>query len=381
MALLGAPLLILLGTLVVALPVATALLWRRTRGNQVLATLQRLVMVAAAQLAAVLLVAAAANDYGYFYGSWSDLVQQLHPTSAVATSHTAGLDPVTTTSAGPTVLQVVHLPMAAWSTPVDYAKVGRLESVTLAGARSQLSSHAFVYLPPQYFQAAYRNTTFPAVEVFTGYPGNDLNLIRRLAYQDHLRAEVKAGRAKPTVLVMMRPSVAYPRDAECSDVPAGPQTETFFAQDVPADITAAYRVRPVGWGAIGDSTGGYCAVKLTLLNSYTFSAGVGLSGYYHTLQDSTTGDLWGGSLELRHLNDLEWRLAHQPQPPVSLLLTSSRGEAGPNGLLDLQKMVSLAHAPLRIDTIVLPHGGHSLSTWSRELSPALDWLSARIGGH
>ena len=121
------------------------------------------------------------------------------------------------------------------------------------------------------------------------------------------------------------------------------------------------------------------AVKLTLDNSYTFSAGVALSGYYHTLQDSTTGDLWGGSLILRHLNDLEWRLANQPQPPVSLLLTSSHGEGGPNGLADLQKMVALAKPPLRVDTIVLAQGGHSLSSWSRELPPSLDWLSARLG--
>ena len=53
------------------------------------------------------------------------------------------------------------------------------------------------------------------------------------------------------VLVMMSPSVAPPRDTECTDVPAGPQALTFLAADVPEAMAASYRVQPRGWGAIG----------------------------------------------------------------------------------------------------------------------------------
>ena len=47
---------------------------------------------------------------------------------------------------------------------------------------------------------------------------------------------------QPMILVMMRPTVAPPRDTECVDVPGGPQTETFFAKDLPDAVSAHYRV-------------------------------------------------------------------------------------------------------------------------------------------
>ena len=138
--------------------------------------------------------------------------------------------------------------------------------------------------------------------------------------------------ARPTVLVMLRPRSSFPRDTECTDVPSGPQALAFFAQDVPLAIAGHYRVQDRGWGAIGDSTGGYCAAKLAMLHSDVFTAAVTLSGYFHTLRDSTTGDLWGGSRVLWNLNDLEWRLRHLPPPPVSLLVTTAKDEAAPAGM-------------------------------------------------
>jgi hypothetical protein len=190
------------------------------------------------------------------------------------------------------VVLVVALPVATvlvWSRvrgprPVRTAarlSLGRVESVTITGVRSRLASHAFVYLPPQYFQAAYRRRAFPAAQVFTGFPGTDLNLLKGLDFPGRLLDEMKAHRARPTVLVMMRPSVNFPRDTECTDVPSGPQALAFFAQDVPLAIAGTYRVQTRGWGAIGDSTGGYCAAKLAMLHSDVFTAAVALSGYFH----------------------------------------------------------------------------------------------------
>ncbi len=68
------------------------------------------------------------------------------------------------------------------------------------------------------------------------------------------------------ILVMLRPTVAPPRDTECVDIPGGPQTETFFAKDLPEAVTASYRAGKEAddWGIIGNSTGGYCALKIGL---------------------------------------------------------------------------------------------------------------------
>ena len=118
--------------------------------------------------------------------------------------------------------------------------------MTISGGRSGLSEHAFVYLPPQYYQPAWAHRTFPAVEVLTGYPGNDLSLVNRMYYPQVLQQLVAAHRARPMVLVMLRPTVVPPRDTECTDVPAGPQVETFLAQDVPVAIRDSCGSAPSG---------------------------------------------------------------------------------------------------------------------------------------
>jgi S-formylglutathione hydrolase FrmB len=189
-----------------------------------------------------------------------------------------------------------------------------------------------------------------------------------------------AGEMEPMVLVMMRPTVAPPRDTECMDIPHGPRVETFFARDLPVQLAARYRLpRHGGWGVIGDSTGGYCALKLSMRDPHVYPAAVSLSGYYKAPIDPTTGDLFGGSKKLEQENDLYWRLRNLPHPPVDLLVTSSRqGELNYGATLSFIKMARDA-APLRISSIILPSGGHNFNTWLREIPPALKWLSKSIG--
>jgi hypothetical protein len=81
---------------------------------------------------------------------------------------------------------------------------------------------------------------------------------------------------------------------------------------------------------------------------------------------------------LRELNNPEWRLQHQPAPPIALLVSSSRDEAGPLGIRDTRRFLALVRPPMRVSTIIAPHGGHSFSTWAPELSGAIRWLSAQL---
>jgi enterochelin esterase-like enzyme len=392
MSLLGAPLLWLLGALTVAVPVAVCVLWSRVRGPRPVRIISRLVMIGAAQLVALCLTAAAINDYGYFYGSWSELaagVRQFvggaapaarpdpaRPSTGAVPSPGTGVGSarVSAASAG----SLLSRPYPSFSAAAQWASRGRIESVTIRGGISGLRSHAFVYLPPQYFQPAYAHTWFPAAEVFTGYPGDDLNLISRMGYQNVLRRLLAQHRARPMILVLLRPSVTFPRDTECTNVPAGPQAETFFAADVPVQVAAHYRARATGWGAVGDSTGGYCATKLAMLNPGAFPAAVSLSGYYFALHDRTTGSLWGGSSVLRDLNDLHWRLTHLPAPAVSVLVCTSPAELGADGYAEARRFVAEVHAPMVADLLTVPHGGHNFATWDEELPGALSWLSGKL---
>ncbi len=371
----GVPLIIILLAASVALPIIAIIACTRI-GPRLLAVIVCVVMVLASQFAAIGLAAAAVNRAGDFYTTWSQVRQSFSTTSApgLATVHTTakqGADPQTAGS-------LTTHPDATFSTRAQWATKGRVESVTITGPNSGLTSHAFVYLPPEYFQPADQHTRFPASEVLTGYPGNDRNLVQVLKYPAVLRAQVAAGQAKPMALVMLRPPMNYRRDTECTDVPGGPQALTFFAQDVPTVMSHHLRVQPSGWGAIGDSTGGYCATKLAMLHPATFHAAVSLSGYYTALQDKTTGDLWGGSQVIRDLNDLSWRLQHQPAPATSLLVTISQQESGPLGYANTQRFMSLAKPPLALDSIVTPTGGHNFTNWSRLLPRSVAWLSAKL---
>lgn len=380
MALLGTPLLVLLAVLAVGLPFAAVLLWSRVRGPRALQAAQRGGLLAAAQIAAVMLVAVALNDYGNFYGSWSSLLRAQSQHARVS----AGNGPAGVHSSRPPHQppaasgQIEQLPDPAYATHAQWPVLGRLESVMIRGASSGLKEHAYVYLPPQYFQSQYAGSRFPAMEVLTGYPGSDADMIHGMNYPGVLLSLITQHQTQPTVLVMLRPSVNYPRDTECTNVPAGPQAETFYASDLPSQVSHSYRVRPTGWGAIGGSLGGYCAAKLTMLHPTVFYAGVSIQGYYTARRDSTTGDLWGGSLVLRHLNDLEWRLGHMPPPPISLLVQSTLDQQGPYGYQDTERFTALVKKPMAVQMTMYQHGGHNIATWRIGLAQELSWLSAKL---
>ncbi len=372
----GVPLLVLLILLIIALPITAFWVWSRLR-PRVWAVLACALLVVATQLSTVGAIAVIANRSGQYYTAWSQLAEIVtggQPTQGIPSVNTSSQNGTDPQAAG----SLTHQSVGSFSTKDEWATSGRLESVTMQGANSGLTSHAFVYLPPEYFQQAFAHTRFPAAEAISGYPGNDRNLVQLFKYPSVLRAEVAAGRARPMVLVMMRPSLNYRRDFECTDVPDGPLPLTFFAQDVPRAMSRRYRVPATGWGVLGDSTGGYCAAKLAMNYPDTFHAAVSLSGYYTALQDNTTGDLWGGSPEIRNLNDLGWRLAHRPAPATSLLVTISKQEKSDLGYDNTRHFMSLAKAPMQVDSIVTPTGGHDLANWTRLIPRTLDWLSGKL---
>lgn len=382
MSLLGTPLLIALIVLAIVTPIATGLAWSRVRGSVFLRTGQRYAMVAVCQLVAVALIAVALNDYGDFYSSWSNLMHAQAKGTTVSSVPERGGGTSYAPNTGPSANEVrgsiTLLGDAPFANPSQWSTRGRLESVTMHGPASALSEHAFVYLPPQYFQPAYAHSRFPAVEVMSGYPGAEGDMVTGMNYPGVLLALITQRRARPTVLVMLLPDVTYPRDTECTNVPAGPQAETFYDVDLPGLMSTQYRVLPLGWGAIGGSTGGYCAVKVAMMRPTTFVAAVAIQGYFTALKDGTTGDLWGGSATVRETNDLEWRLQHLPAPPISVLLVSSRTQTGPNGYRDTERFAGLVTAPMSARTILRPTGEHNIATWRIGLPDELAWLIAAL---
>ncbi|MFE7129596.1 alpha/beta hydrolase [Streptomyces sp. NPDC057638] len=354
-----------------ALFAATIWFWPRLAGRTRRAVLGRIALLLAAQCALFAAVGLAANRAYLFYGSWSDLLGREQDLGVVV-DHSAGGKRVAVVGT-----QAPDVP--GGSRP---ERGGQIQKVVVAGERSGIDSPAYVYLPPEYFQPAYAKRTFPAAVVLTGYPGTAENLIKGLRYPLTAHKKAKEGTVQPMVLVMLRPTVAPPRDTECVDVPKGPKTETFFAEDLPSAISGSYRVGTAArnWGVIGNSTGGYCALKLALHHPDRYAAGAGLSAYYKAAEDLTTGDLFQGDGSARRHADLLRSLEGATQRTTSFLVTSSRqGEpnlAGTLRFVDLAK--SVVRPPGKVSSIILDSGGHNFHTWRREIPPALEWLSDRL---
>jgi enterochelin esterase-like enzyme len=357
----------------VLLFVGTVWWWPRLARRNWRAVSGRVGMLLATQVAVFASIGLFANQAFGFYASWADLFGQ-ESGQGVVMYHGGQSDH----GGGP--LQVVG------TQPVNVAGGtrppvgGQIQKVDIVGRTTHIATPAFVYLPPEYFQARYRTRTFPAVTILTGYPGTAAALIKGLHYPQTAHELSKNGQMQPMILVMMRPTVAPPRDTECVDIPGGPQTETFFAKDLPEAVSAHYRVgkKPGSWGIAGDSTGGYCALKLALHHPEAYAAGAGLSPYYKAPIDPTTGDLFHGNKELRNNADLRWFMQHKPAPDTSLLVTSSK--VGEHNYKETLKFISLVQSKqrTRIASIILDSGGHNFNTWRREIPATLQWFSGRL---
>ncbi|MFD9133734.1 alpha/beta hydrolase [Streptomyces bottropensis] len=355
----------------VVLFAGTVWLWPRLARHGWRAVGGRIAVLLATQAALFASVGLVANQAFGFYASWADLLGR-ESGQGVVVDHD-GAD-----TGGP--LRVVDTQPLNGTGGERPQVGGQIQKVEIVGRTTRIATPAYVYLPPEYFQARYRSRTFPAAVVLTGYPGTAEALVQGLHYPRTARGLAREGTAQPMILIMLRPTVAPPRDTECVDVPGGPRTESFFARDLPDAVGHHYRVgkRPGSWGIVGDSTGGYCALKLAMHHPRVYAAGAGLSPYYKAPSDPTTGDLFHGDKTLRNEADLFWYLAHRPAPDTSLLVTSSK--QGETNYKDTLKFIeSVEEKKLtRISSIILDSGGHNFNTWRREIPATLQWLSGRL---
>ncbi|MGA5268134.1 alpha/beta hydrolase [Streptomyces lydicamycinicus] len=361
---------------------ATVWLWPRLARRGVAAVLGRLGAIVVTQVSIVCALALAVNTNYEFYGNWDELLGNTDEAPASLSqgggqyASVGNLKGGLVQPAGPQGLdRVTGLPKG----PAD--RVGKVESVKIIGRRSRAINPGFVYLPPQYFQQQFRRQRFPVMVVISGYPGGIMNLAQHLQVPQNAGRLIAQGKMQPTVIVMVRPTIAPPRDTECVDVPGGPQAETFFTKDLPDAMKSAYRVGrdPSAWGAFGYSSGGTCSLQLAMRNPKVYTSAVSLSGDYAIKDDLTTGSLFGPGPEgarREREHDLLWRLKHLPAPQISALVASSRKGEADYG--DTMKFLRAAKSPMTTESIILPQGSHQFTTWRREVVPALQWQSQQL---
>lgn len=354
---------VLTGALVVGVPVAAVAVWNRVPGPRAVRAAERLALVVLAQGLAVLLAFVSVNDQYQFYTSWSDLLGSAPPPGQIV--QTGG-----TTLAGPSGPVRVQ-PVVSGRT----SDGGRLVSETVHGARSGITAHVLVHLPPGYDTS---RRSYPVVELLAGWHSGPGSWVSSLGLLGALRTVEASGALGPVIAVMPEVNVATPRDVECTDLPRGPKAETWLTTDVRDLVLSQFRALPdaTSWALMGYSTGGYCAAKLALHHPRWYHSAVVMSGYFEAIKDGTTGDLWGGSLLRRELNSPAWLVTHRPVPALDLLVFTSRrdGESYPS----TRRFLSLAHSPLQVYSLIAPEGGHNFKALQAALPEMLGWLGQHL---
>ena len=324
----------------------TATLGRRVAAR----TVPVVVLAVAGQGFAVAAVGLVVNNSYGFYTSWSDLFGQ---TSGGATIRTGGL--VT-------------------------AGQGRVQVLTVHAHVGGPNDRVLVWTPRQYDAPAYRDRRLPVVEFLPGQPNSPDGAFRHFHFGAIASRLVDSGKLPPFVAVFPTLMIAPPRDTECTDVPGGPQAETWLEQDVPAFVRSHFRVQPPGpgWSLMGWSTGGFCAAKLATAHPGQYASAASFGGYYRPLQDNTTGNLFGGRRRVEDHNSPMWLyrhdLTHGGLAGSRLLLVAGRQdkETWP----ETKAMIDLAGSDPAVSSLIFPRGGHNYTNYRQYLPDVLAWSAS-----
>ncbi len=251
----------------------------------------------------------------------------------------------------------------------------RIVSFNVPGPNSGIQLAAKAYLPPGYDSSMGARTHYPVIEALAGFPGTPNLWVVSLHVGDALDHEIATGRMPPAVVVFPLQDFDQTTDSECVDAVGGAKFDTFLTRDVHAAVVAQFRVRGdrLGWGIMGTSTGGFCAMNLAMRHPDMYGAAASLSGYFTAITDRTTGDLYKGDQRVRDENSPSWRLRNLPVPALPVFLSSAADDH--QGMQQLQDFTAGVQPPMQATQLIVPTGGHTGAVWRRVMPAAFDWFA------
>lgn len=275
---------------------------------------------------------------------------------------------------GPAARFTVERTVAA----ADDTKIGVTE---YHGRKSGFTGKVWVWAPPQYFRAENARKGFPVIIALPGglgYPvnywyGPDLRL------QEDVYRWSQEGKGLPFILVMpvLNPDNRY---HDCSDIPGSQKMDTWLTQDVPEFVRENFRTLRTrdGWGLMGSSSGGFCALKSVLKYPDAFKAAIP-SGP-DIVPDSP---LWHGDRAAMQRDDPEWlagRLIDRGGPDVYLGF-----QVGTTEGFDLAKVrrfiTRYGRGPVHTRLQMIPGGAHNARTYTRGMDEGtIAWISRYMHG-
>lgn len=255
---------------------------------------------------------------------------------------------------------------------------GKVVGIDLAGPRSAISRRGYVYLPPQYFQRAYRHTRFPVVELLHGSPSYAASWLVHLHAGRLANGLISSRRMGPMVLVMPQ-TYSGNNYTECLNSRRGAD-ETYLTADIRHDVETRFRVTrdPAQWALVGVSSGGYCAANLGLRHPGGYGAVGIMSGYFRP-QDGPAAQVLGGNPGAEAANDplLRARELHSGSAPLPSFWLS----AGTGNRADIAGAIAFARALHGVERVTLdqePGGGHNFYAFAPAFLRVLTWAWTQI---
>ncbi|MFE5582266.1 alpha/beta hydrolase [Kitasatospora sp. NPDC056531] len=328
------------------------------------------------QFTAVAMVFVIVNNENQLYDNWGDLLGNASHVRAVPVppkdeglAGDRGAAPAGSPgTAAPKVPQTFHAP--------DSDAVPRnVKQADLKGRLSGVDGEVLVWTPPQYDDPAYKDKTFPVVELLVGFPGSSSAWFGdAMEATKQLEPLMKSGQVTPFILVVPRVTLLGNTDTGCADVPGKVNADTWLSRDVPQMIVDNFRAdtTPDRWALSGYSAGAHCALRLALSHPNRYRAAISMSGYNDPAGEPAS--LTAKDPKLRETSNPLYILTHAPTPPnVALYVTGKRGD----GLEDATALQQAAKSP----TTVTPFettGAHLTSTWKPLVVPTFKWLTGII---
>jgi enterochelin esterase-like enzyme len=272
------------------------------------------------------------------------------------------------------------------------AEFGTTFATMITGPKTHITRQVIVYLPPQYFQKAYKHYRFPAIELLHGSPGAPIAWIDVLDVEATYLSLLTEGQAKPAVLVMPDTDGGQKYSLQCLNDPRGIQDMTYVAKEVPEAIYHSLaQVQPPGraWGVAGYSEGGYCAANIALNNPGDFGYVGVLSGYFAPLPSQVPEDNKPGGKPirvnvfadypvLRLENTPSWLILHLPGGVVVPQFWLAAGTDDSGDVADAEQFRQLVELRQLNVPLFLSSGGHSGKVWRAALSPMLTWMTPQL---
>jgi enterochelin esterase-like enzyme len=346
-----------------ALNLLLVIFWNEFKGRPLIRHSQRFGLLLLAQLLVVVTAFVGINRSMVFFATWNDLIGNYDayqtPITHIHKQSDSFLDSYIRTAQAQSKFRVE----------------GGQFSFVLSGNMSGIKAPVYIYLPPTYGVDPQKK--WPVLVLLPGYPGVSTTWFHAMDLVNVLRKEISTGYAHDFVIVLPTLSVAPPRDTECTDIPGGPQVNTWLGADVPNAVIAglATSTDRKEWAIAGYSTGGFCAAKVALSHPEHFSVSVPIAPYFEPDTGKFTGDLFGGSQAVKDANS-PLLLAKQLTLPSHMLLVGTSRD--PGVIREIARMEKIHNPNLLIDQLVDQHGGHSTKVWKSQLPRILDWLSKEI---